>query len=201
MEQAKTPDEIMASFFGEDDAEPQTIEDFPIETREDIEGLAWLGYLEDAFEFCGHHFVIRTLRGDEELLAALVSKEYVESVGRGQAWIWALVSLSLVAVDGDSNFCPPVGPDKREYARARFQYCTGKWYWALASYLHSRYSALLERQADAIKRLEDLSQGSQPISMPSAGSLTDKGDSEDPTQPAEILDLLDQEDSPDSKPD
>jgi hypothetical protein len=69
-EEAKSPIEIMEGLQQPDD-EPTSIEDFPPEIREDVEGLLWLGYLEDSFDFCGHQFVIRTLRGDEELLAGL----------------------------------------------------------------------------------------------------------------------------------
>src|SRR3954471_13092634 len=100
--------------------EPEGFE-FPAEVSEDVDGLMYLGYLEDSFEFCGHHFVIRTLRGGEELLAGVVSKQYIESQGAARAWAWALVGLSLVSVDHDAAFCPPAGPDKEAYARSRFK--------------------------------------------------------------------------------
>jgi hypothetical protein len=93
---------------------------FPDDVVEDVEGLLWLGYLEDTVEFCGHEFVIRTLRLEEEILAGLVTKEYVETLAQAKAWIAAQVGLALVSVDGDENFCPPAGPGSKDYARARF---------------------------------------------------------------------------------
>lgn len=201
-EQVQTPDQIMEGFF--EDGETHSIEDFPDQVREDVEGLAWLGYLEDAFDFCGHHFVLRTLKGEEELLASIVCKEFVETLGQARAWVWALIAMALVSVDGDENFCPPIGPNKRDYARARFQYVTGRWYWPLASYLNGRYAGLIERQTEAIRSFEDLSQGSLPTFTPFVGSSTDTGDSEvpTPTQPQEdIREFLDTGDFPASSSD
>lgn len=172
--------------------EPQGIESFPDDIREDVEGLMWLGFLEDEFDFCGHSFVIRTLRGDEELLAGVLTKEYMDTLGQSRAWAWALVSLALVAVDGDESFCPPSGPDKRAYARARFQYCTSKWFWPVAEYIFRRYTTLLERQAQAVEAVEDFASGSLPLPMPFVGSSTDKGDSSPPLE--DIREYLDPED-------
>jgi hypothetical protein len=209
MEEAKlSPDEIMSGFdpFDEGDGEAHGLEDFPLQVREDVEGLMWLGHLEDMFTFCGHDFVIRTLKGDEELLASLLCKEFVETLGQARAWVWAQICMALVSVDGDENFCPPVSANKRDYAKARFQYCTRNWFWPLAAHIYSRYTELLERQNEAMSRVEDLFNGSQPTSSPSAGSSSDLGDLEEPreqdTQPQEdIRDHLDMEDSTESKPD
>lgn len=187
------PDEAMAA------SGPSTLEDFPPEVREDVEGLLWLGYLEDEFDFCGHSFVIRTLRGDEELLATLVCKEWVESLGQTRAWVWAQIALALIAVDGDDAFCPPTGPDKRAYARARFQY-TQRWYWPVAEHIFAKYVELQKRQSEAFKRVEDLSQGNLPMFSPSVGSSTEAGDSEE--KPMEdIREYLGDPDSTDSNND
>lgn len=169
---------------------------FPDRVQEDVEGLIWLGYLEDAFDFCGHHFVIRTLRGEEELLAAAVTKEYVETLGQSRAWVWAVVSLSLVSVDGDEAFCPPIGPDRSAYARARFAYVTQNWFWPVAAAIFQRYTTLQERQTRAVEAVEDLSQGNLPMFTPFADSSTDKGDSPENLDMEEALDLLDED--PDS---
>lgn len=182
----------MSSVFEEE--QPQGFDSFPPEIREDVEGLIWLGYLEDHYEFCGHDFVLRTLRGDEELLAGLITKEFVETLGQSRAWAWAQVALALVAIDGEDDFCPPVGPDKRAYARARFQYCTSRWFWPLGQRLFRRYAELLERQEAAIEALEDFTSGSLPTSTPSASSLTEKGDL---TPQEDIRDHLDLEDTTD----
>lgn len=180
--------------------EPMGIEDFEPEIREATESLMWLGYIEDNFEFCGHTFVLRTLKGDEELLASLVCKEYVETWGQHRAWAWAQVALALVSVDGDTEFCPQVSVDKKAYARARFNYCTSNWVWAVAEFLYGCYAQLLQRQAEVLQEMESLSQGNLPTFTPFAGSSTDKGDS-GPKE--DIRDYLgtDQPDSTPSNPD
>lgn len=129
---------------------------FPDQIRHDVEGLTWLGYLEDSFEFCGHHFVLRTLRGDEELGAALVCKEHTETLGQAKAWAWANIALALLSVDYDEAFCPPVGPDKDAFAQARFRYVTSRWYWPVGRHLFARYSALYKRMEDAIEAMANL---------------------------------------------
>jgi hypothetical protein len=196
-----TPLDILAEAGIE--TEPESLEDFPSQVREDVEGLMWLGYLEDEFDFCGHHFVIRTLRGDEELLAALVTKEYIETMGQARAWEWAIVAMALISVDWDEAFCPPVGRDPRSYARARFHYCTNKWFYPLANFLYKQYAKLLVRQKDAMEAMEDLSQGSLSMFTPSPGSLTDRADSDpqEAEQQEDIRDFLDPQDSTTSNED
>lgn len=199
MDQDKlAPHEIIENFaFGEEDELPTSLEDFPPAIREDVEGLIYLGYLEDTFEFCGHQFCIHTLRGEEELLASLVCKEFQETMGEPRAWIWALISMCVDAVDGDENFCPAIGPNRREYAKARYNYCTKNWYWLTAAYIHEKYAALLVRQAEALKRVEDLYKGNRNTFMPSAGSSTDKGSSEEPEE--DVREYLDPPDITGSK--
>lgn len=172
---------------------------FPESVREDVNGLIWLGYLEDTFSFCGHNFVIRLLRGDEELLASLVTKEYAETLGQAKAHIWATVALALVAVDGAEDFCPPGTPAKESYARARFQWVTGNWYWPVAIFIFERYTALQTRQQEALEALEDFCKGSPSIFSPWPGSSTDKASSPSP-QP-DIRDYLNPEDFPPSDDD
>lgn len=188
-----SPEDIMADL-----EQPRTLLDFPQEARDSVEGLMWLGYLEDEFDFCGHSFVMRTLRGDEELLASLVTKDYESSFGQDRAYAWATIALSLVSLDGDEEFCPKTGRDKRAYARARFQFCTSRWYWAVGEFLFQKYVDLQRRQTDAIRRVEDLSQGNLHTSSPSVSSSLNRADSE-PARLDEIKEYLDPPDSTDSK--
>lgn len=150
---------------------------FPHSVREDIDGLIWLGYLEAQMPFCGHDFVIRTLRGDEELLAGLVVKDYTETLGQAKAHVWSTIALALVAVDGAEDFCPPATPNKKDYARARFQWVTTNWYWPTARAIFNRYSELLGRQQEALDALEDFCSGSLPTFTPGVGSWTGKASS------------------------
>jgi hypothetical protein len=182
MEELNAPDLMEESFE----------DSFPESVIEDVDGLLWLGYLEDTVDFCGHEFVIRTLRLEEEILAGLITKDYVETLAQAKAWVAAQIGLSIVSIDGDENFCPPAGPNKRDYARARFNYVTSNWYEPTINYLYSRYTALLEKQLMAIEEMENLSQGSRITFTASPDSSIDKADSIAP----EIMDLLedDQED-------
>jgi hypothetical protein len=149
-------------------------DNFPEEAREDVEGLTWIGYLEDSFSFAGHDFAIQTLRGEGELIAALITKEFQETFGEGRAHIWATVALALTAVDGDQEFCPAATPNRIEQAKARFRYLTGNWYWPVAAYIFERYSALQRRQQEAVEALETFCKGSLNMPMPGAGSSIDK---------------------------
>lgn len=172
----------------------------PEDVYDDVVGLMWLGYLEDSFSYGGHNFIIRTLRGDEDLLIGLVTKDYAETITQAKATVWATIALALVAVDGDEDFCPPLGRDKKAYAHGRFKYCTSNWFWPLALAIYNHYAALLDRQATAIRAIEDLSTGSLDLYTPSPSSLIDKASSPSPTEPGEdIRDFLDpEEDSTDS---
>lgn len=203
MQDQPTPDDIMANFdFGDIEGPENTggIEGFPDRVRENVEGLMYLGYLEDEFEFCGHHFVIRTIHGDEELLAGLLTKEFAQTMAAERAWVWALVSMCLAVVDGDPDFCPQITKSNRDYARQRFQYCTGKWFWPLAVHIHDKYAELLTQQKEAFEAMEDLSRENRIMSTPSAEFSNDRADSE--AQPQEdIREFLDGEDPIDFNPD
>lgn len=166
---------------------------FPDAVSDDVDGLLWLGYLEDTFDYCGHDFVIRTLKMDEQLLCSLVTKEYAGTLGEGRAWISAQVAMALVSVDGDENFCPPASHDKRDYARARFQYVTSKWHEPTIARIYESYAGLLERQAAALREMENLSQESLTTFM----DLPDSSNTKDASQTAqEVLEMIeeDQED-------
>jgi hypothetical protein len=162
---------------------------FPEDVIEEVEGLLWLGYLEETVDFCGHEFVIRTLRLEEEILAGLITKDYIETLAQAKAWVAAQIGLALVSVDGDPDFCPQAGPNKKDYARARFHYVSSNWFEPTINYLYVKYTGLIERQLAAIQEMENLSQGSRITFMASPDSLTDRGDS----IPSEILDMLEEE--------
>lgn len=164
---------------------------FPEEVSEIVDGLLWLGYLDDTIEFCGHEFVIRTLRLEEEMLAGLLAKEYAGTISEAKAFITAQISLALVSVDGDENFCPPIGPNTKDHARARFNYVAKNWYDPTIAFLYTKYAALVERQADAIREMDFLSRENLDFFTDSQDSLIAKDDS---PMAEEIVDLLDQED-------
>lgn len=150
---------------------------FPEDTQKAVEGLMWLGHLEDTFTFCGHRFTLRTFKGEGDLMAGLLVKEYEGTIAQAKAWAWANVAMALVSVDGDPNFCPPVGPDPMDHARAKFRYLITSWYWPTCEYMFEQLSVLMRRQRNAIKAVQDLSDRSLQPSTPSRDSLTEPGDS------------------------
>lgn len=176
------------------ESEFEGMESFPEEIQSDANALEWLGYIEESFEFAGHRFMLRTLYGEEELLAGLISKRYMETIGQHKAYAWALVALALTAVDDDPDFCPQVSPDPEAYAKGRFQYVTRSWLWPVGQFLYKSYAILLQRQADAVEAMENLSNGSLHTSMPFAGSSTDKGNLAEVGE--ELKDLVDMESEP-----
>jgi len=167
-----------------------TRDEFPDEVNEDVDGLIWLGYLEDVIDYCGHEFVIRTLRSEEQLLASLVTKEYTDTLGQAKAWVAAHVGLALVSIDGDEDFCPKASFNKKDFARARFQYVTGKWFEPTINRIYNAYSDLLERQAIVLEEMENLSQESRISFTASPDSLIPKADSQ---TVQEIMDLLEED--------
>jgi hypothetical protein len=160
------------------ESDPEGLDELSGSVRSNIDDLIWLGHLEEEFEFAGHTFVLRTLKADEELLSATLTKEYIDTLGQAKAWAWANVALALVAVDGDEDWCPEIGPSKKANARGKFNYCIQNWYWPLGEYLFYEYTQLVARQIEAIAEVRNLSTGSPQASTPSADSLTEQGDSE-----------------------
>lgn len=167
---------------------------FPSEVRDDIDGLTYLGYLDDHFSFCGHDFAIRTLRGDEELLAGLVCKEFLDTMGQAKAYVWAQVALAVTAIDGAEDFCPQATPSRADYARARFRWFSQQWYWPVAYFIYAKYTDLLKRQQEALDALEDFCNGSLLTSTPFADSSTDKGSSDEEAL-EDIREFLEAQDS------
>ena len=165
---------------------------FPDAVSDDVDGLLWLGYLEDSFDYCGHDFVIRTLKMDDQLLCSLVTKEFANTLGEGKAWIAAQVALALVSVDGDEDFCPRATHDKKDYARARFNYVVSKWYEPTILRIYESYMELLTRQSAALDEMENLSQESLTTFMASADSSSPKADSQ---TAQEIMEMIEEGDS------
>lgn len=163
---------------------------FPAQVQEDVHGLIHLGYLEETIEWCGHSFTLHTLNGEEELAVGLLCKEYAETLAQAKAWAWANVSQSLAAVDGDPDFCPPIGPDPMIHAKARFRYLL-KWFWPTIEELYRHYALLVERQVAAIRAVRDLSNRSLENFSPFPDSSTEQGGSDEPEGQEDIREFLD----------
>lgn len=151
---------------------------FDPRVREDVEGLAFLGELSETVDWCGHIFVLKTLKGEDELAAGLVAKDYLDSAASAKAWGWAQVALALVSVDGREDFCPPAGPDHLAFAHARFRYLTKNWYWPTCEALYASFTMLRDRQVEAMQRVDFLSRSGPGSSSSSVASLIARDDSE-----------------------
>jgi hypothetical protein len=165
---------------------------FPDEVVEDVDGLLWLGHLEDSFEFCGHEFVIRTLKLEDEMVAGLAAKDYKDTISQAKAWVAAQVGMALVSVDGDESFCPQATPNKKDFARARFQYITRNWYEPTINYIYVKLMGLNDRQEDILREMENLSKEGRISFMASPDSLTQK---EDSVPEAEIMNYLEEQEN------
>lgn len=148
---------------------------FDQSTTDAIDGLIHLGELTKDVEFCGHTFGLRTLRIDDDLAASKVVEDFRGTIKEADAWTSSQVALALTHIDGEEDFCPQAGPSKTAFARARFQYITSNWFQPTIDYLFTEYAALLEKQALAIRAVQDLSDRSRPTSLPSPDSLIEPG--------------------------
>lgn len=150
---------------------------FKPESQAAVEGLTHLGYLTKSFQYCGHRFTLRTLYGNEDLLVGLLTKEYVETMAQAKAWTIAHVALSLVAIDGSTDFCPDASFDELENARGRFQYVASKWQYPLIDYIFKEFAVLAAEQAEAFEAAKDFSNRSLSKPTPSPSSLNEPGGS------------------------
>lgn len=154
-------------------------EDLAPDVHAAVDGLIYLGELTEEVTFCGHTFGLRTLRADEEIAAAKVVEPFKDTVKAADAWAAANVALALTHVDGDESFCPAAGPSKSSYALARFQYITSNWYQPTIDFLFGAYARLLDKQIEAIRAVQDLSERNLGMFSPSLGSSTEQGTSEE----------------------
>lgn len=143
----------------------------------EVEGLIHLGEVYDDVEYAGHSFGLRTLTVGEEIAAAKVIQNFRDTIKEPEAFATAQVALALTHVDGDEEFCPQAGPSKEAFAKARFNYVASNWYWPTIEALFQEYVRLKEKQIEAIRKVQDLSRGSLPISWPSEDSFKTPGTS------------------------
>jgi len=159
---------------------PAPFDEFPPQIAQSVDGLAWLGYLEAEVRRWGHSWVLRTLNAEEELEASLIAAEYQETYGAAKANAWANVAAALISVDGDEDFCPSIGHDKRGNLRARFKFVT-QWHWPVGELLFNEVIQLLSKQAVALEAVDSLSTRSLRPSWPSQDSSNAQASSEEPT--------------------
>lgn len=144
---------------------------FSEQTKLSVRGLTFLGYIEKEVEFCGHTFSMRTLYPSEKAAVSLVIQPWRGSISEGEVWANAQVALALTSVDGDNDFCKKAGPDLNDFAKARLNYVTQKWFQPTLSFLYARYLELEQEALDGIRELQDFSERNRVPSQPLPDSL------------------------------
>lgn len=128
------------------------------EDANNVTELVKLGHLSRDYEFCGHTFGLQTLRADADLAVGVALKDWQDNAKQPQMWAAAHVGMALTHIDGDDAFCPPTGPNKGQFAKARLAWVTGNYFMPVIMYLYERYCDLLEEQQRAIEALQEATQ-------------------------------------------
>lgn len=136
--------------YVEDDVQQEVVEE---ELDNDTYGLMHVGYLTDVVTIGKHEIRIRTLKIGEELQAALLANRYKDTVEEGRALATALVSASIVSVDGNSLLGDILGP-KDDSIESRFDYILNNWYWETIRQVWEVYNQLLSRVRESTETLK-----------------------------------------------
>lgn len=75
--------------------------EFPEEHKDGLSGLAYLGYLEDTFQYKGHEFAIQTYPMKTLLHVFAVAEKYEGDLGKAKALMVAQVAACIDTVDGE----------------------------------------------------------------------------------------------------
>lgn len=144
------------------DEEGNLLPEFDARYREDFDGLMFLGALSTTFGWLGHKFTIRTLTVDEQLLVALLTKAYAESMGQPLAYRTAIAALSVQRIDG-KDLPVPLGPemDSTAYAEARFNYAKSRWFQFTVDAIYNKYLDLDEQTKKVVDALGKASASSR----------------------------------------
>ncbi len=150
--------------------------------KQDYHGLLYLGALRGDFRYLGHKIEIRTMTSAQELLIAILTREWADTMGFARAHATAMAALCTDAIDGQS-LPVPLGEtgDDMAWARERFRYAQ-RWYPFTIDAIFERY---LELEGRMRKVLEELGKGSAltgpPLtsgSQPTSGSPDGEGSSQ-----------------------
>jgi hypothetical protein len=161
------------------DARIDPVELFSPEIRENVRGLAFIGYLTESFRFCGHRFTIETLRPHVKYAIGQAMEPYRNTLVEPDVFASFHVAAALTSVDGSRDFCPPMGDNLREWVDGRFDWVTTEtgWLQPTIDFIFIKYAALEERAKTAMVELHSLSEGDQATSQPSPDSSTERAPS------------------------
>lgn len=139
-------DENLHFTQGFDIVSEDALDKFPEESKQDLNGLLYLGYLTDRFEKFGHTFTIKTLTRGERMAVSILVKEWEGSLGMADAYEAAMVAASLVEVDGRSLYTD-LEPDADPLIRIRQNFnIVRRWYDPVLVAIYERITVLAARQ-------------------------------------------------------
>jgi hypothetical protein len=174
-----------------DDVSVDPFSVFPDEYKKEVDGLIWLGFLKEEIKFCGHTFVLRTLKPQELAAIAIAITPWNDTLAIAKVYNNAHVGMALVSIDGDSAFLPAAGPSLTDFALMRLNYVTGDqntadgglhgWHQPTLDYLYSKYLELEIKAATTIDVLRDFYERGRTPSTSSASDLIDKDSSNEQT--------------------
>lgn len=153
------------------------LELFDVRIRERVRGLAFLGELNDTVLYAGHSFGLRTLRPHHKYAIAQAIQPMRNTIAEVDAWRDAHIGIALTHVDGDYEFCPPVGPNLQSFVEGRWRFITDEqtgWYKPVLDFLWTEYMRLEQQAYEAVQQLDFLSKtkGPEPLSVDLLDSST-----------------------------
>lgn len=144
---------------------------FDERVSDDIQGLLYVGRLEDEVELYGHTFILHTLSIGDELEVGLLIKKFSGTVTQAKALATATVAAALQSTDG-KQMVQPLGPGDMDHLALKFN-TIRKWYWPLVEALFNSYQQLQLRSLDALEEFQSKSERGLRASSPSVDSLND----------------------------
>jgi hypothetical protein len=150
--------------------------------RTPVEGLIYLGQLSEIIDFCGHTFGLRTLLPQDKFAISAVLQPYRNTIMEVDAFQAAHVAVALTEIDGNPDFCSPIGPGIESATKGRLNWVSQNLYPPTIEFLWNHYAFLTAKALQAMQELDRLSKGSQPSNLPPwLDSLTAQGTSPDAT--------------------
>lgn len=148
-----------AASEAEPEAEP--LPTFDPRVRRDFEGLLYLGALTKEFEWMGHRFVIKTLSVDEVLEVAVITQDWLGTMGEAKAYQAAMASACVVSVDGKKMPEPISANPGDSPVRNRFD-VVRRWYPTTLDVVYEQYLLLERRVAEVMDAMGKVN-GSSPM--------------------------------------
>lgn len=133
--------------------ELESLAEEPSPLSSDLTTLLELGKLEDTFDLGGRKIALRTLKVGEELEVGLLTKEFQGTSEQLRSEITAVVSASIISVDG-MPLVTPLGPGDVSL-RDKFNYVSKNYYWPVIRIIYQKYSELQDRVEEVLKELDE----------------------------------------------